>query len=226
MKLSNKILIGFFGFIFFYMTAAFTEMRLKGDLNRIGEHGGILETAELGSIGYVKVSDLLQRVTITGADNPGIEVKSKTGQALQSLEYEIVGDTLILKRFNLGKGDPAAITLLLKDGALRGLEVRDTHVTLKRLAQDSLIVAQSGGQVWLDKANRIKQLKVEAQDQAELFIYNELEHLELETVNAQIVVQSTVGVLSGRISSQSELVASGPEEVQLKRDSSSDFRFY
>ncbi|MEO1096186.1 MAG: hypothetical protein AAFX57_00340 [Bacteroidota bacterium] len=224
MKLSNKILIGFFGFIFIYMTAAFTEMRFKGDLNRIDEHGGMMETAELRSIGYVKVSDLTQRVIITSADNPGIEVKSKSGKALQSLDYEVVGDTLLLKSFNLDKGDPAAVTILLTDQNLRGLEVQDTHVTLKKLVQDSLNVSQSGGHVWFDEANQIAQVTIEAKDQADVFVYTGLDILHVETINSHVVIQSSIGLLSGKISSQSQLVAYGAEEVRLSRDSSSDFR--
>ncbi|MEM7110526.1 MAG: hypothetical protein AAF519_20020 [Bacteroidota bacterium] len=226
MKLSNKILIGFFGFIFLYMTAAFTEMRFKGDLNRIGEHDGIMETTELSAIGYVKMSDLIQRVTVTSADNPGIEVKSKTGQALQSLNYEVVGDTLIINSFDLNKGEPAAITLLLNGNGLRGLEVRDTHVTLKKMVIDSLVVSQSGGHVWFDKMNRIDQLNIKVEDAAELYVYTGLDLLNVNAINSHVVIQSDIGILSGRISRQTQLVASGPEEVRLKRDSSSDFRFY
>ena len=226
MKLSNKILIGFFGFIFIYMTAAFTEMRFKGDLNRIDEHGGMMETTELRSIGYVKVSNLIQRVIITSADNSRIEVKSKSGKALQSLDYEVVGDTLLLKSFNLDKGDPAAVTILLADQNLRGLEVQDTHVTLNKLVQDSLSVSQSGGHVWFDEANRITQLTIEARDQADVFVYTRLDLLHVETVNSHVVIQSDIGILSGKISSQTQLVANGPEEVRLKRDSSSDFKLY
>ena len=67
MKLSNKILIGYFGFIFVYLSAAFTEIRFRGSLNQLDESIGIVETADLSGVTYLVLQDLDESITLIGS---------------------------------------------------------------------------------------------------------------------------------------------------------------
>ena len=83
MKLSNKILIGFFGFCFLYMVVAFTEMRLKGDLNRLDDSNSISESIEINGIKYIVFDEVEQRLTVRGSVTSGIEVNSISGDLIK-----------------------------------------------------------------------------------------------------------------------------------------------
>src|SRR5689334_4481193 len=96
MKLSNKILIGFFGFIFLYLTAVFAELRLTGTSNILDDQNSIAETVALSGITHIVLNDLGKNIYVTGADRPRLEVRSASGDGLKKLQYAISGDTLTL----------------------------------------------------------------------------------------------------------------------------------
>src|SRR5688572_19543448 len=96
MKLSNKILIGFFGFIFIYLTAAFTEVRLKGTPNVIDDTNSIAETVDIPGIAYLILNDIDKNVNVIASDRAQLEVRSFSGDLLTKLKYKISDDTLTL----------------------------------------------------------------------------------------------------------------------------------
>lgn len=226
MKLSNKILIGFFSFVFVYMTLAFTEIRFRGDLNRIDEHSGIAETQDISNIRFIDIVDIDHQVAISGADQPRIEVKSASGQALKNLRYEINGDTLSLKELVLEKNETARVTVYVTDQQLRGLRMKDTRVTLRSLEQKYLSVIQKGGQLWLDKKNRLSQISITSEVDARVYIYTELDELNVEASSTEIVMQGDLKKLTGRLASRSLLVANGMDDIQLSKDKSSRIQLY
>ncbi|MEQ8810982.1 MAG: hypothetical protein RIE59_18060, partial [Imperialibacter sp.] len=122
MKLSNKILIGFFGFIFLYMMAAFTEVRLRGYKRDFKGAETQVEKAPLGDVGYIVLSDSEQRVTISSSDEPHIEVRSIDGGFLSSVSYEMAGDTMRLKVNEIISGKPVQVTVYVAQNTFRGLQ--------------------------------------------------------------------------------------------------------
>ena len=86
MKLSNKILVGFFGFLFLYLTAAFTEIRLNGTPNVINDSNSKIETVDLSGIRYIVVGDVDKNINITGSDRSQLEVRSFSGDLLKHLK--------------------------------------------------------------------------------------------------------------------------------------------
>ncbi len=124
MKLSNKVLIGFFGFIFVYMIVAFTEIRFKGDLNRFNDSNSVSESVDIVNIKYLVLSDLNQRITISGSDNPRIEVKSVSGDLLKDLQYDISGDTLTMQPMLLQENQLVTVSIHVPKTTFIGLSTR------------------------------------------------------------------------------------------------------
>jgi len=58
MKLSDKVLLTFFGGITVYMIAAFTEIRLKGDSDQLDPDKALVEKYPLDNCKYLVVNDL------------------------------------------------------------------------------------------------------------------------------------------------------------------------
>src|SRR5687768_6562742 len=100
MKLSNKILFGFFGFAFIYLTAVFAEVRLRGIPNIINDNNSIAETVDVSGVSYLVLQNLDKQVNVVGSDRARLEVRSISGNLLQKLNYQVSGDTLTLSEGN------------------------------------------------------------------------------------------------------------------------------
>ena len=136
MKLSNRILIGFFGFIFFYLAAAFTEIRFRGNLDQIDESNGIVESVDISGVTYLVLPDLDESITVIGSENPRIEIRSISGDLLQNLNYHVTGDTLVL--VELAKDQHLNLSVYVPKNTFTGMTVNGTTVIVKGLNQKGI----------------------------------------------------------------------------------------
>ncbi|MEQ9099991.1 MAG: DUF2807 domain-containing protein [Imperialibacter sp.] len=220
MKLSNKILIGFFGFIFLYMMAAFTEVRLRGykrDLNGVETQ---IETAPLGDIGYIVLSDLDHRVIISSSDEPRIEVKSIGGGYLSSIDYEMTGDTLRIKAVDITTGKPAHVIVYVAN--LRGLHATRASVSITDLSQQEISITQSGGSIRMDGEINVTSLSIAASDNANLDASGlSVNSLSVQMDDSKVMIWSPVVQLRGSILNDSFLRIDGVDDIQFTKDKSS-----
>jgi hypothetical protein len=222
MKLSNKILIGLFGFLFLYMIVAFTEMRFKGDLNRFDSSNSISETVDITAINYIKLSNLDPHVTIVGSENPELEVKSIKGNMLQHLEYEMIGDTLHIISIEIEEKQLVNLTIHVPKSTFRGLSSTHSGVVIADLQQQTLDIHQKDGWVRMTDSNKIGQLNLIAQNTAYFnFLKGEIDILNTTIDDSEVSIPQPMKLVKGSMANNSYLYLDGASEIQFKKDESS-----
>ena len=222
MQLSNKILIGIFGFLFLYMIVAFTEMRLKGDLNRLDDSNSISEKAEIATANYIKLSNLDPHVTIIGSEKPSLEVKSVTGNMLQHLEYEMIGDTLRIISMELEEKRLVKLIIYVPKSTFRGLSTTHSGVNISNLQQTTLDIVQQDGWIRMNKSNKIGKLNLTAENTAYFnFDYGKIDTLNTTIDNSEVSIPQPMKLVQGSMANDSYLYLIGAEEIQFKKDQSS-----
>jgi hypothetical protein len=226
MKLSNKILLGFFSFIFLYMTAAFTELRLNGTPNVIDKKNSISETVDLTGIAYLNLIDVSREVNVTGGDAPMLEIRSFAGDQLKNLKYKISGDTLTLSGFESDDTRTVKISVLVPNSALKGIIINSSTLIIEELKQDVLNISGSKGRIWMS-GNIMEKIKMDLSDLSSANISGTvLDTLSTNLEQSQVHLSSPVGLLEGSITNKSLLELGEIGEIKLKKDESSKLAVY
>lgn len=222
MKLSNKILIGLFAFLFLYMIVAFTEMRFKGDLNRFDDGNSISEKAEVTTVNYIMLSNLDPRITIMGSELASLEVKSMKGEMLQYLEYEMIGDTLHIISMEMQEKQLVNLTIHVPKSTFRGLSSTHSGVVISNLQQETLDIHQNEGWIRMSDSNKIGRLNLNAQNAAYFsFTKGKVDTLNA-TINAsEVSIPQPMKLVKGSMANNSYLYLDGASEIQFKKDESS-----
>lgn len=227
MKLSNKILLGFFSFLFLYLTAAFTEIRFTGTLNIINTDNSKAEIVDLSGIHYIDVNNVSTNVTITQSDRSQLEVRSISGDLLKNLKYEISGDTLKLLSFTSEDAQAHKVTVLVQRERLKGLHIKSSTISISGLEQAQLQLTQVDGRIWISDS-KFSALEMNLTEGA--FIH--VSETNMDTLSATVTgkseahLNSLVGFVQGSVTNQSFLRLSGIREIQIKKDESSNLNMY
>jgi len=218
MKLSSKVLLGFFGFIFLYLSAAFTELRITGTPNAV-YNDSVVETVNLSGVSHIVINDLNEFVKVVGSNHAGIEVRSASGGELKKLKYQISGDTLTLsdyqsddkRRFN-------NITVFVSSKSLKGITVNRSSASIEGLHRDALLVSQSAGRTAM-LHNKISNIQVELSNRAYLSIAESTLDTLLATVDgAELAVTSPVTLVRGAITNNASMRLGRARDIQIKED--------
>jgi hypothetical protein len=219
MKLSNKILIGFFGFIFVYLIAAFTEIRFRGNLNQLDEATGIVETVDISGITYLVVQDLDESVTLVGSEEPRIEVRSISGDLLKNLEYSLRGDTLELVQLELADDEHLNLIVYVPKNSFRGMAVNGATVVVEGLDQKQLTISQNAGRIRLTTDNKLEKLSVQASENGDLnFAGAKLDTLSILLNNSKVAIQSGAARVEGSMANGSYLWINDVDDIDFKKD--------
>lgn len=221
MKLSNKILVGFFGFAFIYLTAVFAEVRLRGTPNIINDANSIAETADISGVSYLVLQDVDETIEVIGSDQPRLEIRSFSGNLLPRLKYKISGDTLTVWDLQSEEMKTVKISVFVPKASLRGLTVNDAVAIVKGFEQELLHISQNGGRIWMSD-NRIGSMHIEASGKS----YLDISAIDLDTLSAnidssEVVISSPLGFLKGSMKNHSVMRMNAINEIQFKRDSTS-----
>jgi len=226
MKLSNKILIGFFGIIFLYLTAVFAEIRLRGTPNIIDDTNSIAETADIPAVAYLVLRNLDKDVNVIGSDQPRLEVRSFSGNLLQRVKYNISGDTLTLSHLHSDDIKTIKITLFVAKTGLHGMTVDSAAAIVKGLQQEVLYIFQHAGRISMSD-NTIAKIHMEASARSHLDISStNLDTLSAKIEESQAYISSSIKRLEGSMKSNSFLRVHDIEEIQFKKDKSSTLTWY
>jgi hypothetical protein len=220
MKLSDKILLGFFGVIFIYLTAAFAEVRLSGTLNVLDDRSGIVETAEIPRIAYVVLNDFDKDIIITGSDRDRIEMRSLSGDVLKGLAYEVSGDTLRLLGIRSKINDPVRVSIFVSEH-VKGLVVNSSRVIMQDVNLEQLHITQVAGRVSMSDS-KIAEIELDLSNGSDL----DISGIQIDTVSAriersQVNIFSSVSVLRCSMKDNSFLNVRDIEDVRVKKDKSS-----
>lgn len=222
MQLSNKILIGLFGFLFLYMIVAFTEMRFKGDLNQFNRSNSISETVDIPSVNYIKLPDLNQHITILGADTTKIDIRSVAGDVLQYLNYDIIGDTLVIKSIELESKKAAHLYIYVSKSSFRGLSSSNSGVNIGNLQLKTLDIHQDDGWIRMSDSNIIGRLNLTAQNYAYFsFLKGEIDTLNTIIHGSEVSIPQPMKLVKGSMTNGSYLHLQGTSEIQFKKDKGS-----
>jgi hypothetical protein len=221
MKLSNKILLGFLGFIFLYLTAAFAELRITGTPNVIDDKNSAAETVDISGVQYLVITGAdEQLINVTGADRSVLEVRSFSGDFLAKVKYKISGDTLTISGILSEATEPVKISVILPKTSLKGIAVDDSFLRIQGFQSALLRISQNSGSIRMTGSTIGK---------TELNLnkaYLEISGTRLDTVSAsversQVNIYSPVGLLSGSMKSESVLRVNDALEIQFRKDESS-----
>jgi hypothetical protein len=222
MKLSNKILLGFFGFIFLYLTAAFAELRLSGTPNVIDDKNSMAETVDIRGITYLVLNDFDKNVKVIGSDHSRLEVRSFSGDLLKKLKYELSGDTLKLSGLALEDSKNFRVSIFVSETGLKGITVKSSHAIIENLQQPLLHLSQNSGRVWMSD-NRIAKIQMDLSNRSFLDINTtNVDTLSAKIDGSQVLISSPVGLVQGSMENKSFLRLGEIREIQLKKDKSSD----
>jgi hypothetical protein len=226
MKLSNKILLGFFGFIFIYLTAAFTELRLTGSPNIIDDKNSKAETVDISGIAYLVLQDLDKDIRVIGSDRARLEVRSRSGDLLQNLEYNISGDTLTLSGLQIEDLRSVMISVFVPESGLKGITVNDATATVERLAVGHLYISQNAGRIWMSAVD-IGELQIDALRKSFFQINGtNVDTLSAKIEESELFISAPVKLLKGSMQRNSSLQVIGIDEIQFKKDETSRLNMY
>lgn len=226
MKLSNKILLGFFGFLFLYLTAAFTEIRLTGTPNFLNDKNSIAESADISAIKHLVLNDIDREVQIRAADSSVLQVRSFSGDMMKRLNYKISGDTLTISALESQDVKNMKIIFYVRSGSLKAVTTNACRLTINGLQQDALIISQSEAKVWMTD-NTIGKVQSDLSKNSFLNISDKaVDTLSLNVEASEVQVWAPVKLVAGSIKDQSTLHMTRVEEIALKKDLTSIFRIY
>lgn len=221
MKLSNKILIALIGFIFVYLCAALMEIRVRGDLSYLDENSGITEQIDLDDIAVISVQSMNESIVVQSATDPRIELRSLSGDRIDKLIYQQVGDTLILQELNVPDNEHTHITVYVSESTFKGLETVESRITIRDFSKRSFELKQTAGFVRFAENNTINVLNAAVSgDGAFNFEGSMLDTVSLQLENARARINSGAVHVNG-VMNDSYLSINNIHHIDLKKDNAS-----
>ena len=222
MKLSDKIIIGFFGFIFLYMIAAFTELRFKGENTSFDTATALIETLPISNIRYLRISDFGRNIVISSSTNPRIEVRSKTGELLQELEYEILEDTINITGFRIENTPRYNIHVFVPLTGFAGIEIQNSVVTISDLTMPRISIKQIKGNITLYDKIHVGKLIIDSEENSTCSISNvHIDTLSARLNSSNLFIYSQIPRMEGSLENSSRLLHYGPGEIEFTKDGTS-----
>jgi hypothetical protein len=220
MKLSNKILIGFFGLIFLYLTAAFAELRMTGTPGVIDDKNSMAETVDITGVTYLILNDIDKQINVVGADEARLEVRSISGHLLTKLNYKVSGDTLTLSGVDSGEINTMKITVFIPRERLRGITVNRAMAILRGMESELLSLSQNSGTILMSEST-VRNIEIHL-DQSYLDISDtNLDTVSVNLERSEVNMNARVRLVRGELNNRALLRLSDVEEIQLKKDVSS-----
>ncbi len=226
MKLSDKILIGFFGGVLAYMLAAFTEVRVRGERSHFTPENSVVETLEVGNIGYIVVPDLDKKVTITTDDESRIRLRSKEGDLSKHVSYSMKGDTLVFEGLTVPEDTRYELHVFVRAGQLRGIDATYSSLEVGDLGRSTLDVTQRGGVLVMGGNFSLDTMNLHASRGAQFDTWNsQVDVLALDMNSANVEIRGVVGRLEGEMINESYLSVGSAREFAFRKDGTSHLSY-
>lgn len=230
MKLSNKILIGFFSIGMLYTFAVMLEVRLYGKYTfwRDGEIRGdiITETRSIDHPKFLSLTGNRRYVKIVQSDNPRVEIQSLDGNLLSQISIAEEADTLTIDYASFSPKDMYTMVVYLPAQDTLDLATTAAFLRLDSINLAQLNVQQAGGNIRLAEDSEVTKLAINATDTARFDVTDSrVDSIQVGLDKRSVVsILSEVKHLSGTLIQKSLLVAEEPRKIQVSRDDSSSIR--
>ncbi|HYG02093.1 MAG TPA: hypothetical protein VD927_06575 [Chryseosolibacter sp.] len=225
MRLSNKILLGFFGFIFLYLTAAIAEVRFTGIPNIVNDKNSIAETVDISGVSYLVVNGIDKHVSVIGSDRAELEVRSLSGNLLAKLTYRISGDTLTLSDLQSEDFESIRISVYVPKASLKGITLANAKASVRGLLPAQLNIVQASGSISM-MDSRITAMNVDMSLSHLDISETKIDTLSGRMEKSEVNIYSPLGVVQGDIKDGTLLRLTDIGEIQLKKDESSRLMIY
>lgn len=223
MKTSNRLLLGAIAVIVFYVTAAFIELRIKGD---DFAKTTSTQTMDIPLFNHLVLRELDQRVNVKFSDAPSFGLMDAVPYSFEAINYEMRGDTLIVH--DLGEANEGQRSFVIETGNnLQSLTSEKGSYTLRGFSLDSLQIQQRGGAGAISDCRKLNYLDLSVTRQGEFDVYDsQIEGLKLYMKSGNVELRSSVVSLSGSMVDRSYLSLSGAQNFQFQKDETSRLRMY
>ncbi|MEO1053777.1 MAG: hypothetical protein AAFX87_24280 [Bacteroidota bacterium] len=226
MKLSNKVLIGFFGLVLLYMLAAFAEIRLKGDYNVLNKTTAQTESIDIKPVTHLMLPDMDQRIIIKSSNEPRIELLSISGNKLPNLKYQITGDTLELQSIEFEGDENVNIYLYLPENSIEKIISTGASLVLDEVKQTSLNIKQVAGWTTIKRTSEISNIQLEVVEEARFTISRmDLDTMTVTADNSRVDIISSLKKLEGTATNGAFVQAGNVNDITFKREDGSRLSF-
>ena len=231
MKLSNKILIGFFSVVFLYTISVMLEVRLTGQyIIRNSDdtlENLIYESMPIDNPRYLILHSRQKFLRIEESTDPRLEIKSFDGGLLDRVILKETRDTLEIGAFDFEEELSYAATLYINRGDQLQIEMNQAKVSLRHLNLSSLTVLQRGGYLSVNDSSVISHLRISTTDDG-LFETTDarIDTIDLTAESSSIRLLKEPKVLKAVIKNASSLSTQDVPYMLYERDSTSTLRIF
>lgn len=223
MKTSNRILLITAAVLVFYITAAFVELRLRGDY---GHRETRTEKQVIPDFNHLSFEGIDQHVNIHHSDTASFELNAERAYSFEDIKYEMKGDTLVLMDLGVNNNNQQSIVINTGPNLISITSV-ESRYTIRDLRIDSLVINQQGGRGAMSDCPRVGHLDLKATWDAEFDVFETpFESVNLEINQSSVELRSEVGSLSGQMSDRSYLSLHEVKNFRFQKDASSNLRMY
>lgn len=223
MKTSNRILLITLAVLVFFITAAFVELRLRGN------YGGRVQNTEkqvIPKFQHLAFEGIDQYINIHHSDTASFELISETEFSFEAIEYEMKGDTLVL--IDLGRANDRQLSIVINTGPeLKSISSVGSKYTIRDLRVDSLTINQRGGRGTISDCPEVGHLDLQTTWNAEFDVFETpIESVNLMVNQSNVELRSEIGSLSGFMENSSYLSLFEVQDFQFQKDASSNLKMY
>jgi hypothetical protein len=223
MKTSNILIIIFVGSITLYFLAAFTEIRLVGNLKsdvsgpEWDEH-----SIPISTFRYLRASDL--KFSVSFSDEASLAVRTEKGKVYQRPTFQQRGDTLIIGGFEPGDEAKGNLHLTLPRDSFRDIHCTGCQITLEHGSTDSLALALEGGTLtkWSSDTSYFRALKIVASKDTRMTLLNmQIDNLDVTLDNCLLDIRGPINTLTGSMVNSTHISLDEVLDFDFSRDHSS-----
>ena len=218
MKLSNKILLGFFGSVILYTLLAAGEIRLNGSLRSENNEGFLLKSTEVSSFKHLVINDSDINISVNQSDTNRIEVRGNNENTSFKVPYRFSGDSLIIDSIRQNVTGELMISIYLNN-RLQSINSNSTRTYIRNFNCDSLTVVASDNYLSFRDENEIQYLRLISKKGANVYLFTELvKTLDVQIDEATVTVRKELPDISAELVNGAVLSTKAPDNLRLKKE--------
>lgn len=219
MKLSNKILLGFFGTVILYTLIAAGEIRFKGVLRSENKEGFLVESIAIDSHKHLIIRNSNIDISVNQSETTRMEIRSYNEEKHLKISYQTSGDTLIINSVNPTEESETTIINVYLDNRLQSITSKAIRTYVRNFKSDSLTVIASENYLSFDDDNEIQHLQLTGQEGASVYLLSDqVNSLDLLIDDATVTVIKELAEINAELINGAVLTSKAPDNLQFKKE--------